>query len=113
MRTSRFTFVLFAASAFTLCSLRQAIADDTTVSSSPRYGFFGLLDSRSLYGKGVFPEPFIVDDSDGEVNEFRIDWQHQQGKGQNLNIVTMELEKGNGLLTLELEVPYEYDTSNT
>src|SRR5580698_6987031 len=78
-----------------------------------RYGPFGIYDHRSLYGKGVFPEPFIVDDSDGEVNEFRVDWSHQRGKGQNDNIVTVELEHGNGLWTLELEVPYEYDTSNT
>ena len=77
-----------------------------------RYGPFGLFDHRSLYGKGVYPEPFIVDDSDGEVNEFRVDWSHQGGKGQNTNVVTVELEHGNGLWTLELEVPYEYDTSN-
>ena len=78
-----------------------------------RYGPFGIYDHRSLYGKGVFPEPFMVDDSDGEVNEFRVDWSHQRGKGQNDNITTVELEHGNGLWTLELEVPYEYDTSNT
>jgi hypothetical protein len=77
-----------------------------------RYGPLGLYDHRSLYGKGVYPEPFIVDDSDGEVNEFRLDWSHQRGKGQNDNIATVELEHGNGLWTLELEVPYEYDTSN-
>ncbi|HET6246196.1 MAG TPA: hypothetical protein VFE47_00710 [Tepidisphaeraceae bacterium] len=101
---------LLAALAFTGS---RATADDATAPADSRYGPFGLLDSRSLYGKGVFPEPFIVDDSDGEVNEFRIDWSHQGGKGQNLNVTTVELEHGNGLWTLELEVPYEYDTSNT
>ena len=77
-----------------------------------RYGPFSLFDHRSLYGKGVFPEPMIVDDSDGEINEFRLDWMHQGGKGQNTNIVTVEIEHGNGFWTLELEVPYEYDTAN-
>jgi hypothetical protein len=81
-------------------------------SENPRYGLFGLLDSRSMYGKGVFPEPFIVDDSDLEVNEFRLDWNHQQGKGQQTNLMTVEVEKGFGNLTLEVEAPYEYDTSN-
>jgi hypothetical protein len=81
-----------------------------SIGDENRYGPFGLYDHRSLYGKGVFPEPFIVDDSDGEVNEFRLDWSHQGGKGNNLNITTAELEHGNGLWTLELEVPYEYDT---
>ena len=29
-----------------------------------RYGLLGVLDSRSQYGLGVLPEPFLVDDSD-------------------------------------------------
>lgn len=78
-----------------------------------RYGPFGIYDHRSLYGKGVFPEPFLVDDSDREVNELRVDWAHKRGKGQNNNVVRAELEHGIGPWTLELEVPYEYDTSNT
>jgi hypothetical protein len=91
-----------------IVSQRSLRADDA---SDSHYGPFGLYDHRSLYGKGVFPEPFLVDDSDREVNEFRLDWNHQGGKGQNDNVMRMELEKGFGLLTLELEVPYEYDTS--
>jgi hypothetical protein len=43
-------------------------------SENTRYGLFGLLDHRSSYGQGVFPEPFLVDDSDLEVNEARLDW---------------------------------------
>jgi hypothetical protein len=92
-----------------IVSQRSLRADDATDS---RYGPFGIYDHRSLYGKGVFPEPFLVDDSDREVNELRLDWTHQGGKGQNSNVVRAELEKGFGLLTLELEVPYEYDTTN-
>jgi hypothetical protein len=88
---------------------QSASADDAT---NTRYGPFGLLDSRSLYGSGVFPEPFTVDDSDGETNEFRLDWIHQQGKGMQSNFATAEFEKGFGLLTFEVEAHYEYDTSN-
>ena len=77
-----------------------------------RYGPFGLLDSRSQYGKGLYPEPFIVDDTDLEVNELRFDWTHRGGHGQNANVMRAEFEKGFGLLTLELEIPYEYDTAN-
>src|ERR1035437_4920651 len=36
-----------------------------------RYGLFNLLDHRSTYGEGVFPEPFLVDDSVLEDDEDR------------------------------------------
>lgn len=81
--------------------------------SSPdtRYGLFNLLDHRSTYGQGGFPEPFLVDDSDLEVNEFRIDWLHTSANNQHTNLATVELEKGFGLLTLEVEVPFEKTVS--
>jgi len=98
-----------------------AVADDqvapapaATVSSvtpDPRYGLFDWLDHRSSYGQGVFPEPFLVDDSDLEVNEARLDWLHTEAHAQQSDTVTAEVEKGFGLLTLELEVPYERDAS--
>jgi len=78
---------------------------------STRYGLFDLLDHRSAYGEGVFPEPFLVDDSDLETNEARLDWLHTSGNDQRGDMVTAEVEKGFGLLTLELEVPYERDVS--
>lgn len=80
--------------------------------SGDRAGPFGLLDRRSLYGKGIFPEPFIVDDSDLEANEFRVDWSHLGGFGQETNLMRVELEKGFGWTTVELEVPYEYNTND-
>jgi len=70
-----------------------------------------LLDHRSAYGQGVFPEPFLVDDSDLEVNEARLDWLYTEGFHQTSDLVTAEVEKGFGLLTLEVEVPYERDSS--
>ncbi len=91
--------------------LAASSSDDNAIDT--RFGPFLLLDSRSMYGKGVFPEPFLVDDSDLEQNELRLDWIHQGGKGQNANLVRAEYEKGFGLLTLEIEIPYEYDTFAT
>ena len=79
--------------------------------ASTRYGLFNWLDHRSSYGEGVFPEPFLVDDSDLEVNEARLDWLHTSGKDQHSDLVKAEVEKGFGLLTLELEIPYQRDVS--
>ncbi len=80
-------------------------------SASTRYGLFDLLDHRSAYGQGLFPEPFLVDDSDLEVNEARLDWLHTKRNDQHSDLVKAEVEKGFGLLTLELEVPLERDVS--
>jgi hypothetical protein len=76
-----------------------------------RYGPFGLFDSRSVYGQGVFPEPFLIDDSDGEQNEARFDWFHSENPNGQTDVVKAELEKGIGLITLEIEVPFERDRS--
>jgi len=82
----------------------SAVADN-------RYGLFDWLDRRSAYGEGVYPEPFLVDDSDLEVDEARLDWLHTQTTTRERDdVVTIEVEKGFGLLTLEIEVPYEIDT---
>jgi len=78
-------------------------------SSGTRYGLFDWLDHRSEYGQGVFPEPFLVDDSDLEINELRLDWEHARGNNQENEFGTMELEKGFGLMTIELELHYERD----
>jgi len=78
-----------------------------------RYGIFDALDKRSVYGQGVFPEPFLVDDSDGETDEGRLDWTHTGGpNNQHTDYIHAELEKGFGLLTLELESAYERDSSS-
>jgi hypothetical protein len=61
--------------------------------TSTRYSLFDWLDHRSSYGQGVYPEPFLVDDSDLEVNEARLDWLHTSGKNQHSDLVTAEVEK--------------------
>ena len=74
-----------------------------------RYGLFNALDHRSSYGQGVFPEPFLVDDSDLEPGEFRLDWLRTAAGNDHSDIIHPEIEYALGLMTLELEVPYERD----
>jgi hypothetical protein len=78
-------------------------------SENTRYGLFGLLDHRSSYGQGVFPEPFLVDDSDLEQNEARLDWFRSALANEHSDLITAEVEKGFGNLTLEVEIPFERD----
>lgn len=93
-------------------ALSSPIAGSSVAASSDtRYGLFNWLDHRSAYGQGVYPEPFLVDDSDLEVNEARLDWLHTQANHERDDMVTAEVEKGFGLLTLEVEVPYEVDNN--
>jgi hypothetical protein len=80
--------------------------------SDTRYGLFDGLDHRSSYGQDVFPEPFLVDDSDLETREFRLDWLHTASGSDHTDIIHPELEWGFGNLTLELETPYERDVEN-
>lgn len=99
-------------------SNRAALANQQTAPAAPepatdtRYGLFNWLDHRSDYGQGVFPEPFLVDDSDLEPGEARLDWLHTEANGSKSDFAKAEVEKGFGLMTLELEVPYERDTSS-
>jgi hypothetical protein len=87
-----------------------SIAAPTT---DTRFGLCEGLDSRSSYGQGVFPEPFLVDDSDLESNEMRLDWLHTAGEGnQHGDAVAAEFEKGFGQLTLEVKAPIERDSSS-
>jgi hypothetical protein len=88
-----------------------ATTTNSPAASDERYGFLNGLDHGSSYGQGVFPEPFLVDDSDLEGNEARLDWLHTEANAQQSDTVTAEVEKGFGNLTLEIEVPYERDAA--
>src|SRR6267142_3082020 len=78
-----------------------ALADDSMVASantnsSPvtadtRYGFLDGLDHRSSYGQFLYPEPFLVDESDVD-NEVRLDWLHTEANAQQNDDVKLELE---------------------
>jgi hypothetical protein len=87
----------------------EPVTGATPEQPDTRYGLFNLLDHRSSYGQGVYPEPFLVDDSDLETNEFRLDWYHAKAGAARTDILHPELEHGFGLVTLEIEAPYEWD----
>lgn len=89
----------------------QTASLSSQISTSTRYGLLNWLDNRSEYGQGVFPEPFLVDDSDLEPGEARLDWLHAAASGSKSDTAKAEVEKGFGLMTVELEVPYERDTA--
>ncbi len=89
----------------------KLMADDQAAPDT-RFGLFDWLDHRSSYGQGVFPEPFLVDDSDLETGELRLDWLHTAIGSAHSDVTTAEIEYGFGLLTLELEVPYERDAAD-
>jgi len=91
--------------AATILIQTTAVADDATTAST-RYGLFNGLDHRSIYGQGYFPEPFLVDDSDLEPTEARVDWLHTAAGANHSDEVKAEVEKGFGQLTLELEIAY-------
>jgi hypothetical protein len=86
----------------------ELISASTTPAPSPgtRYGLFNWLDSRSVYGQDFFPEPFLVGESDSE-SEARLDWLHTEANGSKSDVTKAEVEKAFGLMTLELEVPFE------
>lgn len=114
---------ILAVPALTIClmPMRARAADPAPAPTSAvpasvpghKYGFLGLMDNRSQYGKGAFPEPFLVDDSDLEVNELRLDWVHTEARGQGSNEVKAEFEKGFGLATVEVGVHYQRNTARS
>jgi hypothetical protein len=124
LRAATFARHLAPALALALCAVAAptthagdaalSLSTPATTASAPvstRYGLFDLLDHRSSYGQGVYPEPFLIDDSDLEENEFRLDWFHAKAGASRTDLSTAEVEKGFGVLTLEIEVPYERDTT--
>jgi hypothetical protein len=101
---------LVCASSLAVLVTGKVFADDQAAPDT-RYGLFNGLDHRSSYGQGVYPEPFLVDDSDFEDGEFRLDYLHTASGGDHTDIIHPEIEYGFGLLTLELETPYERDVA--
>jgi hypothetical protein len=104
-------FSLFLVSPLPLFAGSESSSSTSAMSPDNRYGPFGVLDLRSEYGLGVLPEPFLVDDSDLEVNEFRFDVLDTRSRTQHVDLFKTELEKGFGPATVELELLYERDVS--
>ncbi|HEV7401899.1 MAG TPA: hypothetical protein VGO11_03200 [Chthoniobacteraceae bacterium] len=93
--------------ALSLAHVQAGDAPGAPATSESRYGLFGLLDRNSSYGKGLFPEPFLIDDSDLEEGEIRFDWLRTARGSSHTDNFRVEIEKSLGPVTLELEVPYE------
>jgi hypothetical protein len=80
-----------------------------------RYGLFNVLDSRSKYGQNWFPEPLNTDEMDAD-QELRLNYSHFEGDGVRSDEVSGEVEMrfgDQGLLTLELEVPWEHESERS
>jgi hypothetical protein len=80
---------------------RQLVA----TSDSQRY-FFGLLDHRSRYGSGFFPEHFRQTSLDAE-HELRVDYFHGEQSVRREDEVEAEVEWAIGNLTLTIEAEWE------
>jgi len=111
-----FLCTLAVESGYATATNEQAAA--VSEEADTRHGLFNGLDSRSQYGQGVFPEPFLVDDSDLEPGEARFDWRHTRAGNSKTDVLHPEIEKAFGVVTFELEAPYEFDrpaggTNNT
>jgi hypothetical protein len=84
-------------------------AEITNSAAAPgtRFGLFNWLDHGSAYNQEFFPEPLLVEDIGLEDNELELSWLHTKGGGQQSDAGTVEIQKGFGLLTLQVEAPYE------
>ena len=98
------TGLLFLTQAASFASAPTASSDSTQ--SDSRYGLWDMLDHRSSYGTFFFPEPILVGEMDVD-NELRVDWFHTKAGDTHGDEFKTEIEKSFGLLTLELDVPYE------
>jgi len=87
---------------------RPARADSA---ADDHYGPFGLLDHRSKYNTGWFPEPLLTDEMDGD-QEVRLNYRHFEQPGTQVTEVSAEVEKNFGNLTIELELPYEREATH-
>lgn len=98
---------ILSALAFARALTANAQTNAASAELDTRYGLFNALDQRSSYGQGAFPEPFLVDDSDLEVNEARLDWFRAKVHSATADDVKAEIEKGVGVVTVEAEFHYE------
>jgi hypothetical protein len=90
---------------------RSPGSTNLTAATDSGGGLFDWLDPRSAYNQEFFPQPLLVDDTSLEKGgELELNSLHTQAGDQRTEIVTAEIQKSFGLLTLELGVPYERDS---
>jgi hypothetical protein len=82
-------------------------------SQNARFGLFDWLDHRSAYYQDCFPQALIVDDTSPEPEgELELSYLHTAAAAQHSDLISAEIQKSIGLVTLELEVPYERFTDS-
>jgi hypothetical protein len=82
-----------------------AESQQVATSGSQRY-FFNLLDHRSRYGTGFFPEHFRQTSLDAE-HELRVDYFHGEHSVRREDEIEAEVEWAIGNLTLTIEAEWE------
>jgi hypothetical protein len=90
---------------------QSAVPASATPAAGQRYGVFNLLDHRSIYGQFWFPEPLRGPETDVD-RELRLDYFHGEGQDRQADQLKAELEYNVGLLTFELELPYERESES-
>ncbi len=95
-----------------------AIAADNAVTSvrtnsiagtEGRFGWFDGLDHNSVYYQDFFPQPLLVDDTGWEQDaDLEFGSLSTAAGGQHADELSAGVQKGFGLLTMGLSVPYEY-----
>jgi hypothetical protein len=76
-----------------------------------RFGLFNALDHRSGYYLDCLPRPLLLDETSLEPEgELELTALHTEASGQQSDILTAEIEKGFGLVTFELDLPYEWNS---
>ena len=114
---SKLSVMTFYTSAALFCAVALHAEDDdapvpTGADGSARYGLFNGLDHRSSYGQDIYQEPFLVDDTNKEENEVRLDWLYSRAAGRRQNNgMTAEFSHAIGNVTFQLEAPYEIDNA--
>ena len=83
---------------------------NSMVAPDPHFGLFNWLDHRSAYYQDFFPQPLLVEDTGLEESEVEFGSLHTEANNQRSDVVAAGIQKSFGLLTLELEVPYERDS---
>lgn len=76
-----------------------------------RYGLLGLLDHRSIYGQFWFVEPLRAPEMDVD-REVRVDYFHAENRGFQTDQVRPEVEYNFNLLTVEVGVPWERESTS-
>ncbi len=83
-------------------------ATNSWTAQNARFGLFDWLDHRSGYYQDSFPQALTVDDTSLEPEgELELSCLRTAAGSQHQYLMSAELQKSIGLVTLEVEVPYE------